>query len=68
MLVDANLLLFAIDEASPFHRAAAAWLTTPTDRHADDFAPHISRRPRREPLTESVRFQGAERGFGGRDA
>ena len=26
MLVDANILLFAIDEASPFHRAAARWL------------------------------------------
>jgi uncharacterized protein len=27
MLVDANLLLFAIDESSPFNPAAAAWLT-----------------------------------------
>ena len=27
MLVDANLLLFAVDEESPFHEAAAAWLT-----------------------------------------
>jgi uncharacterized protein len=27
MLVDANLLLFAADQASPFHQAAAAWLT-----------------------------------------
>lgn len=26
MLVDANLLLFAVDEASPFHRPAARWL------------------------------------------
>lgn len=26
MLVDANLLLFAVDSASPFHEAAAAWL------------------------------------------
>ena len=26
MLVDANILLFAIDEASPFHRATARWL------------------------------------------
>jgi hypothetical protein len=26
MLVDANILLFAVDEASPFHRAAASWL------------------------------------------
>jgi uncharacterized protein len=27
MLVDANLLLFAVDEASPFHGAAAEWLS-----------------------------------------
>lgn len=27
MLVDANLLLFATDSDSPFHAAAAAWLT-----------------------------------------
>jgi hypothetical protein len=26
MLVDANILLFAVDEASPFHTAAAGWL------------------------------------------
>ena len=26
MLVDANILLFAVDEASPFHRPAARWL------------------------------------------
>jgi hypothetical protein len=26
MLVDANILLFAVDEASPFHSAAASWL------------------------------------------
>jgi toxin-antitoxin system PIN domain toxin len=28
MLVDANLLLFAVDEESQFHPAAAAWLTS----------------------------------------
>ena len=28
MLIDANLLLFAVDDASPFHEQAAAWLTT----------------------------------------
>ncbi len=27
MLVDANLLLFAVDDASSFHQTAAAWLT-----------------------------------------
>jgi uncharacterized protein len=27
MLVDANLLLFAVDESSPFHAAARDWLT-----------------------------------------
>jgi toxin-antitoxin system PIN domain toxin len=27
MLVDANLLLFAVDSASPWHRPAAGWLT-----------------------------------------
>ncbi len=27
MLVDANLLLFAVDERSPWHHAAADWLT-----------------------------------------
>jgi hypothetical protein len=27
MLVDANILLFATDESSPFHRAAADWFT-----------------------------------------
>ena len=27
MLVDANILLFAVDAASPFHEAAATWLT-----------------------------------------
>lgn len=27
MLVDANLLLFARDEASPFHRVARGWIT-----------------------------------------
>src|SRR6266498_1165820 len=27
MLVDANLLLFAVDQASPFHEAAAEWLS-----------------------------------------
>lgn len=27
MLVDANLLLFAVDEASPFHTIAAGWLS-----------------------------------------
>jgi toxin-antitoxin system PIN domain toxin len=26
MLVDANILLFAVDKASPFHERAAAWL------------------------------------------
>lgn len=26
MLIDANILLFAVDEDSPFHRAAASWL------------------------------------------
>jgi len=26
MLVDANLLLYAVDEASPFHAAAKSWL------------------------------------------
>ena len=26
MLVDANILLFAVDESSPFHSAAAGWL------------------------------------------
>ncbi len=28
ILVDANLLLFAVDRKSPFHRTAAAWLET----------------------------------------
>ena len=28
MLVDANLLLYAVDASSPQHKAAAAWLTT----------------------------------------
>ncbi|MDP8957863.1 MAG: VapC toxin family PIN domain ribonuclease, partial [Actinomycetota bacterium] len=27
MLVDANILLFAVDSASPFHALAAKWLT-----------------------------------------
>jgi uncharacterized protein len=27
VLVDANILLYAVDEASPFHRPASAWLT-----------------------------------------
>jgi toxin-antitoxin system PIN domain toxin len=27
MLVDANLLLYAVDDASPFHDRAASWLT-----------------------------------------
>jgi toxin-antitoxin system PIN domain toxin len=27
MLVDANILLFAVDRSSPFHRPAARWLT-----------------------------------------
>jgi toxin-antitoxin system PIN domain toxin len=27
MLVDANILLFAVDQQSPFHDAAASWLT-----------------------------------------
>jgi len=27
MLVDANILLFAVDTSSPFHASAAAWLT-----------------------------------------
>jgi uncharacterized protein len=27
MLVDANLLLYAVDESSPHHRPAVAWLT-----------------------------------------
>jgi len=27
VLVDANILLYSVDEASPFHSAAAAWLT-----------------------------------------
>ncbi len=27
MLVDANILVFATDDSSPFHRAAATWLT-----------------------------------------
>jgi hypothetical protein len=27
MLVDANLLLFAVDESSPFHALSAEWLT-----------------------------------------
>jgi uncharacterized protein len=27
MLVDANLLLFAVDRSSPFHRGASAWLS-----------------------------------------
>jgi uncharacterized protein len=28
VLVDANILLYAVDEASPFHEAASSWLTT----------------------------------------
>lgn len=28
MLVDANLLLFAFDDTSPFHKQSSAWLTT----------------------------------------
>lgn len=31
MLIDANLLLFAVDRASPFHHAAHAWLTAAVD-------------------------------------
>lgn len=31
MLVDANILLFAVDESSPFHAAAAEWLTRQLD-------------------------------------
>jgi toxin-antitoxin system PIN domain toxin len=27
MIVDANILLFAVDRSSPFHRGATAWLT-----------------------------------------
>jgi hypothetical protein len=27
MLIDANLLLFAVDSTSPFHAASASWLT-----------------------------------------
>lgn len=27
MLVDANILLYSVDEASPFHIAARDWLT-----------------------------------------
>jgi uncharacterized protein len=27
MLIDANLLLFAVDRSSPFHEATAVWLT-----------------------------------------
>ena len=27
MLVDANILLYAVDEASPFHERASNWLT-----------------------------------------
>lgn len=27
MLVDANILLYSVDEASPFHPAALRWLT-----------------------------------------
>ncbi|MDN5571459.1 MAG: PIN domain-containing protein [Propionibacteriaceae bacterium] len=27
MLVDANILLYSVDEASPFHAKASAWLT-----------------------------------------
>jgi hypothetical protein len=27
MLVDANILLFAVDDESPFHRSASDWLT-----------------------------------------
>ncbi|MBI4305378.1 MAG: PIN domain-containing protein [Chloroflexi bacterium] len=27
MLVDANILLFAVDSSSPFHKQAAGWLT-----------------------------------------
>lgn len=28
MLVDANILLYAVDAASPFHRRASTWLTS----------------------------------------
>lgn len=28
MLLDANILLYAVDEASPFHERASAWLTS----------------------------------------
>ncbi|HUY98458.1 MAG TPA: TA system VapC family ribonuclease toxin [Verrucomicrobiae bacterium] len=31
MLVDANLLLYAVDEASPFHRRSAGWLQSVLD-------------------------------------
>ena len=27
MLVDANILLYAVDEASPFHQQDSTWLT-----------------------------------------
>jgi toxin-antitoxin system PIN domain toxin len=33
MLVDANLLLFAVDQSSPFHRRAEEWLTSRLNGH-----------------------------------
>ena len=27
MLVDANILLYAVDDTSPFHRSASSWLS-----------------------------------------
>jgi toxin-antitoxin system PIN domain toxin len=33
VLVDANILLYAVDEASPFHLAASTWLTDQLNGH-----------------------------------
>ena len=42
MLVDGNLLLYAVDEASPHHRAASDWLTAALNGHQRVGLPWLS--------------------------
>lgn len=70
MLVDANILLYSVDETSPFHRPALAWLTAALNGPRRVGIPwmsvtafvRIATNPRatRHPLSPAVAWECAE--------
>ena len=68
-LVDANLLLYAVDESSPHHRAAKAWLEqqlSGSETTAFAWAVLLGIRPARDEPAGLLRATVARRGAGPR--